>query len=162
MGFPCRWILVAATLAAASPASAAGLDPLAFFSGRTRGNGELKVVLKAPVTISVDSRGKPDGHGGIVLDQIIREGSKPLRSRRWVLHPTSPTTLSGTLTDAAGPVRGSVSGRVLKLYYTRKDGLRASHILILQPGGRTMTNRMTVKRLGLVVARVEEVIRKLD
>jgi len=162
MGSARRWILVAATIAAASPASAAGLDPLAFFTGRTRGNGKLKIVMKAPVPISVDSHGKPDGHGGIVLDQIIREGSKPLRSRRWTLHPTSPTTLSGTLTDAAGQVRGSVSGRVLKLNYTRKDGLRASHVLTLQPGGRTMTNHMTVKRMGLVVARVEEVIRKID
>ena len=157
-----RLIYVVAAISAASPAPAAGLDPLAFFTGRTRGDGQLKVIMKAPVPISVDSRGKPDGHGGIVLDQIIREGSKPLRSRRWVLHPTSPTTLSGTLTDAASPVRGSVSGRVLRLYYTRKDGLRASHVLTLQPGGQAMTNHMTVKRLGLVVARVEEIIRKLD
>lgn len=157
-----KLICVVAAIAAASPASAAGLDPLGFFTGRTRGDGQLKIIMKAPVPISVDSRGKPDGKGGIVLDQVIREGSKPLRSRRWVLHPTSPTTLSGTLTDATGPVRGSVSGRVLKLYYTRNDGLRASHVLTLQPGGRAMTNRMTVKRLGLVVARVEEVIRKLD
>jgi hypothetical protein len=37
-----------------------------------------------------------------------------------------------------------------------------SHVRTLQPGGRTRTNRTTVKRLGLVVARVEEVIRKLD
>jgi len=73
MGSARRWILVAATIAAASPASAAGLDPLAFFTGRTRGNGKLKIVMKAPVPISVDSHGKPDGHGGIVLDQIIRE-----------------------------------------------------------------------------------------
>jgi len=157
-----KWIPVAAAVAAASPASAAGLDPLAFFTGKTRGDGKLRIIMKAPVPISVDSRGKPDGRGGIVLDQTIREGSKPLRSRRWVLHPTSPTTLSGTLTDATGPVRGSISGRVLKLNYTRNDGLRASHVLTLQPGGRAMTNHMTVKRLGLVVARVEEVIRKLD
>jgi hypothetical protein len=157
-----KWILVAATIAAAAPAAAAGTDPLTFFTGRTHGDGKLKIIMKAPVSLSIDTRGKPDGHGGIVLDQIIREGTKPLRSRRWILRPTSATTLLGTLTDAASPVRGSISGRVLKLNYVREDGLHASHVLTLQPGGRTMTNRTTVKRLGLVVARVEEVIRKLD
>lgn len=157
-----KWILVCASIAVASPAAAADLDPLAFFTGRTHGDGMLKVVLKSPVTIGVDSRGKPDGRGGIVLDQIIREGSKPARTRRWVLRPTSPTTLQGTLTDAAGPVRGSVLGRVLKLTYVRDDGTHASHILTLRPDGRTMFNRMTIKRLGLVVARVDEVIHKLD
>ena len=162
MGFPGKWILVAATLAVASPASAAGLDPLDFFTGRTRGDGKLKIVMKPPITMRTDGRGTPDGRGGIVLEQIVREGSKPLRSRRWVLRPTSKSTLSGTLTEAASPVRGSVSGRVLKLNYTRKDGLRASHVLTLQPDGRTMTNHTTVRRLGFVVARVEEVIRKLD
>ena len=157
-----KWILVCASIAVASPAAAADLDPLAFFTGRTHGDGMLKVVLKSPVTIGVDSRGKPDGRGGIVLDQVIREGSKPARTRRWVLRPTSPTTLQGTLTDAAGPVRGSVLGRVLKLTYVRDDGTHASHILTLRPDGRTMINRMTIKRLGLVVARVDEVIHKLD
>ena len=157
-----KWILVAASIAIASPAAAADLDPLAFFTGRTQGDGKLKVVLKSPVTIGVESRGKPDGRGGLVLEQVIREGSKPARTRRWVLRPTSPTTLQGTLTDAKSPVRGSVSGRVLKLAYVREDGTHASHVLTLRPDGRTMLNRMTIKKLGMVVARVEEVIRKLD
>jgi hypothetical protein len=155
-------LLAVAAFAAAWPASAESLDPLTFFSGRTRGEGKLKVALKAPVTVNVDTRGTPDGRGGIVLDQIVREGAKPPRSNRWMLHPTSSTTFSGTLTEAAGPVRGSMAGRVLKFRYTRKDGMRASHVLTLQPDGRTMTNRMTIKRLGIIVARVEEVIRKLD
>ena len=154
--------LLAAGLALAAPAAATDLDPLAFFTGRTHGNGQLKIVLKSPVTIGVESRGTPDGQGGLVLEQIIREGAKAPRARRWVLRPTSPTTLQGTLTDAAGPVRGSFSGRVLKLNYTRSDGTHASHILTLRPDGRTMFNRMTIKRLGMVVARVEEVISKRD
>ena len=119
-------------------------------------------MLQSPVTVGVDSRGKPDGRGGIVLEQVIREGSKPARTNRWVLHPTSPTTLQGTVTDAASPVHGSPLGRGLKLTYVRDDGTHASHILTLRPDGRSMLNRMTIKRLGLVVARVDEVIHKLD
>ena len=161
-GFMLKWILVAATIAAASPATAASFDPLAFFTGRTRGDGKLKIVLKSPVPIGVDSRGKADGRGGIILEQVIREGSKPARSRRWVLRPTSPTTLQGTLTDASSPVRGTLSGRVLKLNYVREDGTHASHVLTLRPDGRSMLNQMTIKKLGMVVARVDEVIRKLD
>lgn len=157
-----RLVLTAASLAFAAPAAAANLDALVFFSGRTEGEGKLKVVLKAPVPVRVESRGTPDGSGGLILEQLVHEGSKPARKNRWVLRPTSPTTFTGSLTEATGPVRGSMSGRVLKLHYVRKDGLRASHVLTLLPDGRTMTSRMTIRKLGLVVARVEEVIRKLD
>lgn len=154
--------LAAACLAAASPALAGDLDPLAFFTGRTHGEGKLKILLKAPVPITVHSRGTPDGRGGLVLEQTVREGAKPVRTNRWVLRPTSASTLAGTLTDAGGPVTGSFAGRVLRLDYARKDGTRASQVLTLQGDGRTLVNRMTIRKLGVVVARVEEVIRKLD
>lgn len=157
-----RTLLFAAALAGCSapaPVSAAPFDPLAFFTGASSGVGTLKVALSSPVPIRVTSVGKPDGKGGIVLEQTIRQGDKPPRERRWTLRPTSATTMTGTITDTPGKVRGRMVDNRLLLDYTMKGGMKAEQVLSLQPDG-TVINRMTIKRFGLPVARVEEVITK--
>ena len=145
-----------------APARAPTFDPLAFFTGPSSGRGTLKVMTRSTVPIRVESRGRADGQGGIVLDQTIREGDKPPRQRRWVLRRTSPTTMTGTITDNPGPVRGRLDGNRLLLDYTMKGGLKAEQVLTLQPGGRSLVNRMTVRKFGLPVARVDEIITKLE
>ena len=145
-----------------APAMPPTFDPLAFFTGPSRGEGTLKIIARPSVAIRVESHGRPDGKGGIILDQTIREGAKPARQRRWVLRRTSPTTMAGTITDAPGPVAGRLDGDRLILAYRMKDGLKAEQVLTIQPGGRSLVNRMTVRKFGLPVARVEEVIAKVD
>ncbi len=156
------FFLAAALLGLSVPAAAQPFDPLAFFTGKSRGEGTLKVALKPTVTVRVESYGRPDGNGGIILDQTIREGAKPPRQRRWMLRPTSATTLTGTITDTPGPIRGRLKGNRLHLNYTMKGGLKAEQVLTLQPGGRSVINRMTVKKLGMPVAHVVETITKVD
>ena len=148
----------------AAPALAApsSFNPLAFFTGPSRGEGTLKVMTKSSVPIRVESEGRPDGNGGIILDQTIREGSKPARQRTWALRPTSPTTMTGTITDTPGPVTGRLDGNRLLLNYTMNGGLKAEQVLTIQPGGRSLVNRMTVRKFGIVVAHVSEVITKGD
>ena len=160
-----RILVLAAALGACSgpaPARPPSFDPLAFFSGASRGQGTLKIIARPSVTIRVESQGRPDGKGGIILDQTIREGEKPARQRRWVLRQTSPTTMTGTITDNPGPVNGRLDGNRLILDYAMKGGLRAEQVLTIQPGGRSLVNRMTVRKFGLTVAYVDEVITKLD
>ena len=147
---------------AAAPAAPPTFDPLAFFTGASRGEGTLKVMTKPSVPVRVESQGRPDGKGGIILDQTVREGNKPARQRRWVLRPTSPTTMTGSITDNPGPVRGRMDGNRLRLNYTMKGGLKAEQVLTLQPGGRSLVNRMTVRKFGIPVAHVKEVITKVD
>src|SRR5688572_15766699 len=116
-----RVLFVAVALGGCSvsaPARPPSFDPLAFFSGPSRGEGTLKIIARPGVPIRVESHGRPDGKGGIVLDQTIREGDKPARQRRWVLRQTSPTTMTGTITDNPGPVRGRLDGDRLILSYT--------------------------------------------
>ena len=146
---------------AAAPASPV-FDPLAFFVGPNRGLGKLKVAMKPAVTVRVESLGRADGKGGIILDQVIREGSDPPRQRRWLLRPTSATTLTGTITDTPGLIRGRLKDNRLLINYTMKGGLKAEHVMSLKPGGRTVINRMTIRKFGFAVAHVEEVITKLD
>ena len=152
--------MLALALAASQPAPV--FDPLAFFTGASRGEGKLKVAMKPTVAVRIESFGKPDGKGGITLDQTIREGGKPPRQRRWVLRQTSPTTLTGTVTDTPGPISGRMRNGRLHLNYTMKGGMKAEQVLTLQPGGRVVINRMTVRKFGIPVAHVEEVITKLD
>ncbi len=146
----------------AAPAAAPTFDPLDFFSGASRGEGTLKVLARPSVPLRVESRGRPDGKGGLILDQTIREGSKPPRQRRWVLRPTSPTTMSGTITDNPGTVNGRLDGNRMVLHYTMKGGLKTDQVLTLRPGGRSLSNRMTIRKFGVTVAHVNEVITKLD
>ncbi len=138
------------------------LDPVAFFTGDSRGAGQLKVMMSAARTINVESHGTLDGKGGIILDQTVRQAGKPERVRRWNLRPISATRLTGTLSDATSPVSGELSGNRLHLAYRMKGGLAAEQFLYLQPDERTLLNRMTVRKFGLVVARVDERIFKSE
>ena len=111
--------------------------------------------------VTMESEGEPDGKGGIILRQTIREGAKPPRQNRWSLRPTSATTLTGSASNSPGPIRGRLSGNRLWLSYAMKGGMKAEQTLTLQPGG-SVISRMTIKRLGIKVAHVEELITKAD
>jgi hypothetical protein len=145
-------ILAAAALVA--------LNPLAFFSGASHGTGTISIVFKGTQPLHVTSLGHPDGHGGILLDQTVHQGSDAPKNRRWDLRPISATMLTGTLTDASGPVTGSVSANALTLAYPMKGGLNATQTLVLQPGGRVLLNHMVVKKFGFTVATIDERITK--
>jgi hypothetical protein len=165
IGATVRIALLAGALAgcrASAPPAPPGFDPLAFFTGPSRGEGTLKVVTRDAVPIRVASRGRPDGKGGLILDQRIVEGAQPPRPRRWVLRRTSPATLSGTLTDSPGAVSGRIDGNRLLLDFTMKGGLKAEQILTIQPGGRRLLNHMTVRKFGFPVAQVDELITRVD
>jgi hypothetical protein len=78
------------------------------------------------------------------------------------MHPAGPNRFTGSLSDAVGPVEVSVSGRSAQIRYTMKGGLKVDQLLDLQGDGRTLTNRVSVKRFGFRFARVDGKIRKLD
>jgi hypothetical protein len=146
-------ILAAAALAA--------MNPLAFLTGSSHGAGTIKVIFKGTEPLHVFRHGSDDGRGGIILEQSVRQGNEPLSIRRLELRPTSATTLTGSLTpDAIGPVRGSASANELKLAYSMKGGLAALQTLALQQGGRVLLNHVIIKKFGLTVATIDEVITK--
>ena len=75
--------LGALAIGAASPAQAPrSFDPVAFFTGRTQGQGELKeLVGKAKSTRTV-SVGRVDRDGWLVLDQNVAVEGDPVRQRQ--------------------------------------------------------------------------------
>ena len=151
-------ILFAAALLAAAPP--APFDPVAFFEGRTRGTGMLRVVLKAPQAVRVESVGSIAEDGTLVLrQQIDVEREKP-RQRVWRLKRTGPASYSGTLSDARGPVTVSAERGTIRIRYRSIDGLSVQQWLTPTAAGMAVDNRMTFSKLGLTVARLTERIEK--
>lgn len=142
--------------------AAATFDAVQFFSGRTQGEGTLHRMIGGSSRITVESTGRVDPRGTLILDQKIREDDKLPRLRRWVIRRTGPNRFTGSLTDADGPVEITVAGARATIRYRMKAGPWVEQQLALQPGGRTLLNRLTVTRLGMRLARLDETIRKLD
>jgi len=145
----------------ADPA-AAPFDPLRFFEGRTEGRGTLRILFRSPQPISVQSVGRREPDGSLSVRQTIIQGSKAPRVREWRIRPVSPGRYAGTLGDASGPVTAEISGAALRIRFPMKGGLQAEQWLALQPGGRSAANVLHVRKSGIVVARLDETIRKLD
>jgi len=154
----------AAAALAASPASAdpGKLDMLAFFAGKTHGENVMKLALKRPSKLVVDSIGGKGDRGDFVLIDTVREEGKPVRTRKWIMRPLGPNRFTGSLTDAMGPVDVVVDGDAATIRYTMKGGLKVEQQLQLQGDGKSVTNKVIVRKFGLKFARVEGTIRKLD
>ena len=142
-------------------AAATQFDPVDFFRGRTRGEGTLKIVFQKARPIRVDSVGTAARDGALILTQTIREGDKPPRVRTWRMRKEPSGGYSGTRTDAVGPVRLTAENGAIRIRYRDKDNLDFDQRLVAT-SPRELRNRMTVKRFGVTVARIDETIRKLD
>ena len=136
-------------------------NPIAFFIGRTRGDGELKKLFSRSIEVRVDSVGRKQGDM-LVLDQTIREPGKPASTRRWRLRFIDAVHYTGSLTDAVGPVQITVKGSGAEITYTMKGDFLVRQQLAVQEDGRTMLNRLEVRKFGLRVASLNETIRKLN
>ncbi|NJC06880.1 hypothetical protein GGQ97_002673 [Sphingomonas kaistensis] len=146
----------------AAPELAAGtapLDPVAFFTGDSRGSGTLDPIVGGKAPVSVESRGIRTGDT-LTLTQRISEGDKPQRTRVWTIRTLPAGGYLSTLTDAKGPVSVDVRGPRAYLAYTTPSGLRIKQQLALQPDGRTILNRLEAYKFGIRVAVLNETIRK--
>ena len=143
-------------------AQASVVAPEQFFVGRTEGRGTVNVMLSRRHGVRVHTRGRLERGNVLVLDQRIEEEGKPARDRIWRLQRSGPNRITGTITDARGPVTGEISGNVLSLHYRLAEGPTVEQRITFQPGGRVAQNRMTFRRFGFNVATVEETIRRVD
>ena len=154
--------LAACTAAAPPEASQPGpaFDPVAFFTGPSRGDGKLDQIMKGIRTVTVDSVGTPEANGSLTLTQRIAMQGDPHRTRVWKLKQVAPGRYAGSLTDASGPVETVAIGRAIRIRYPMKGGLMVEQWLIALPGGRALDNRMTVTKWGMRVATLRERIEK--
>lgn len=143
-----------------APAAAHG--PEYFFVGRTESTGSVAVVMSGRHAVRDHSRGRIERGNILVVDQNVEEQGKPARNRIWRLMRTADNRITGTISDARGPVTGDVSGNVIHLRYQSAEGPNVEQWIALAPGGRTAQNRMVFRRFGVTLATVESVIRRLD
>lgn len=146
--------LTAADARAAEPA----FDPVSFFSGTTVGEGKLKKALSAAEASHVVSHGRVEADGTLVLEQTVAIGKEPMRRREWRLRRSAPGRYTGTITDAAGPVKAQVDGPVLSIAYRTKDKLSVEQEITLAPGGQSARNVMKIRRFGITFATLDETI----
>jgi hypothetical protein len=92
----------------------------------------------------------------------VHEGHKPVRQRKWIMRQAGPNHFTGSLTDATSPVDIQVDGDTATITYMMKGGLKVEQELQLQRDGKTLSNRVAAKKLGMKFARVEGAVRKLD
>ncbi|MGZ8283826.1 MAG: DUF3833 family protein [Allosphingosinicella sp.] len=157
-------ITVSACVAASDHAGLASSEPnfspQAFFEGRTEGQGVLTSIFGQSRRVAVHGVGSVAPDGTITLDQSVEQEGKAPRRRRWVLRPAGPDRFLGTLTDAQGPVEAEVRGNRMNIRFEMNDGLAVEQWIYLQPGGQTALNRMNVSKFGVLVAALEESIRR--
>lgn len=149
--------VTAGGLATAVHAQQRTFDPVAFFTGRTVGEGQLKKVFSSAQTTHAVGHGYVKG-GDLVLDQTIDIEGEPSRERQWRLHKVGPGHWSGTLTDAKGPVEVTVEGPVMRVRYTSNDNMAVSQAITLGPEGQRAHNVMKIKKLGITFATIDETI----
>ena len=136
-------------------------DIQSFFTGRTEGHATLKVLFSPVRKITVHGTGHMDG-GELILDQTIEQEGKKPKTRSWRIHQVTPNRWEGSLSDAEGPVVAEVNGSLLHLSFIMKGGYPVEQWLVLQPGGKKTLNHMAVRKFGITIARLDEVIENLD
>lgn len=136
--------------------------PEHFFVGRTESTGTVSVFMSGRHGVRDSSRGRIEGGNVLILDQNVQEQGRPARTRSWRLVRAANNRITGTISDARGPVTGDVRGNVIHLGYQSAEGPNVEQWITLDPGRRTAQNRMVFRRLGVTVATVDSVIRRVD
>jgi hypothetical protein len=153
--------LHSAQAAPAAAVAAEAFDPVTFFSGATEGRGRLKKVMSSARTTYVTGRGTMRRDGTFAIDQTVAIAGDPVKTRQWLLREIAPGRFGGSLSDASGPVSATVAGPRLSIRYSMNGGLAVEQVLVLAPGGRSARNLMKIRKFGIVVATLDETIRKV-
>lgn len=135
--------------------------PEQFFDGKTVGQGSLRILLGRHHPTLVHGSGHIDNSHTLILDQDVKRAGEPLKHRQWQIRKITTGRYAGTLTDASGPIEGFVSGNLLTLKFPMKGGLRAEQRLYLSPDGQRAENFMKIRKAGILVATVNETIRRV-
>ena len=113
-----------------------------------------------PVHVSVESTGRLT-NDGLILDQTIGQADKRPSTRRWTFRRVASGRYTGTLTEAVGPVTAKVVGPRAYIRYRMSHGLEVEQQLAQQSDGKTVLNRLVVRKFGARVATLRETISKV-
>ncbi len=132
------------------------------FSGRSEGDGTLKLFLGKRRHYHVESHGFDQADGTFRLDQNVTFEGKPSQQRFWIIKTVRQNHYTGTLSDAAGRVTGLTNGSRLRLKYRVKGPLIMHQTLVLMPDGKIIDNTGKITFLGIPVGHLREKITRKD
>ncbi len=132
-----------------------------FFAGRTEGTGTVRIIMSGTSQVRTLGQGRILADGTLVLDHVVHQQGEPERRRTWRMRRTAPGRYSGTISDARGPVTGESSGNRLHITYRTREGHAVDQWITFHPDGRTATNQMTFRRMGIRLATLQETIRRV-
>lgn len=156
------WLVTAAADRPAEPSGTRAISPQQFFQGRTESRGKIRQLFTRTRTVVSHGHGHVDPDGTLVLNQIVETSGEAPKQRKWRLYEDRVGHCTGTVTDGVGPVDGKLTGNQLHMRFKLKGGLSVEQWLSFNPDGRSATNRIKVRKLGISVASIDEAIRKMD
>ena len=153
---------IASTSAPAEEHARPAFHPLRFFEGRTESQGEVRIILKSPHAIRAHGQGRIGADGALTLVQDVQEEGKPPLKRIWHIRETAPGRYAGTVSDATSPLKLELVDGRFHMKFKMKGSLGIDQWLTAAPDGRSVHNKVTVRKFGITVAHIEETTRKID
>ena len=139
-------------------------DILRFYTGQTRSTGYLESRGGGPLKRVATATWGHREAGELRMTQDVSFDGGPAQRRTWQLRRVDEHHYEATSPNVIGVARGEAWGNTLRLDYVLAlspgnplSRVRMTHWMMLQPDGRTMLNAVTVKKWGVVVARITEV-----
>jgi len=137
-------------------------NPLRFFEGRTESVGTMKMIMKKPYRVRSIGQGKITADGSLILVQKVQDDGEPPKERTWRIRRVGPGKFSGTMTEAKGPVTIEQVGEGYRFRFKIHGGLSVEQWVTPDPGGRTGSSKLTIRKYGMKVASSDARIRKLS
>ncbi|HEX4086464.1 MAG TPA: DUF3833 family protein [Chthoniobacteraceae bacterium] len=143
-------------------------DPMIFFTGHTRSWGVFENRSGEPTEILRTETWGHLVHGELQMEQDLFIGNKPRTHRSWRMRRIDAHHFEATANDIIGTVCGKSTGSEFSWSFTvaLEPGnplfnVRMTQHMYLQPDGKTMVNRDTIRKFGILLAEVTEQFRHL-
>lgn len=144
-------------------ATAPGLDPVKFFTGRVQSWGVMEDRSGEPTAIvRTDCQGEADGPDGVRMTQRLTIGDAAPTTRTWHMRRVAPGRFEATANDMVGTATGEAAGRAFHWTWTLalSPGNPFKNVTMeqwwyLQDDG-SLLNRTVVSKLGYIAAEVTE------
>ncbi|MGI8740514.1 MAG: DUF3833 family protein [Gammaproteobacteria bacterium] len=141
--------------------------PEKFFSGSTHSWGVIEDRSANPTSrFRTETHGRRD-RGALLIDQRFYFEDGRTQRRTWRLRRIDAHHYEATANDVVGVATGEAHGNAFRWEYTLRlnannplSNVRLKHWMYLLDGGVTMLNRVTVSKLGFIVAEVTEYCRR--
>ncbi|MDB6171660.1 MAG: hypothetical protein JWL59_971 [Chthoniobacteraceae bacterium] len=138
-------------------------DPLRFFTGQTHSWGVMESRSGEPTQwIKTETQGRMiNGELRMEQELVFEKGQRQHRS--WRMRRIDSRHFEATANDIIGTAHGELNGNLFR--WTFKLALKPSNPLFnvtmtqrmyFQPDGKTMINRDTIRKAGIILAQVTE------